>query len=72
MNSLSKGCTSFRDLGVLGLIFRGPSRGLRSYISRLQAAMRVRKRVSVNRERLLLIAVNRERKNLFLVIREQK
>ena len=33
--------------------------------------MRVRKQVSVNRERLLLIAVNRERKNLFLVIREQ-
>ena len=32
MNSLSKGCTSFRDLGILGLSFRGPSRGLRSYI----------------------------------------
>ena len=38
---LSKGCTSFRDLGILGLSFRGPSQGLRSSISRLQAAMRV-------------------------------
>ena len=71
MNSLLKGCTSFRDLGILGLSFEVLAEVLGLTFLDYKPPRGSERGFSVNPERLLLIAVNRERENLFLVIREQ-